>query len=64
MKGKPITLTIFCDNISTRIVTKIVIIPFPIAVETEFPNSSCRKSDDVVILCLMQEVSNDHNIIR
>jgi hypothetical protein len=43
---------------------EIFTVTLPIAVETELPGPCGREADDVTILRLVQEVGNDHDVVR
>lgn len=54
----------FGNQIGTLMILEIVIVTLPVTVETELPGSCGGEANNVVILWLVIEIGNDHNVIR
>lgn len=64
VEGEAVALARFSDHFTAPVAFKDVAVTLPIAVEAEFPSASEWEADDVTLLGLVQEVGNDHDVVR
>ena len=63
-EGVTVVLPRFGGHIGAPITFEVFAVTLPVAVETKLPGPRGREADDVTILRLVKEVSDDHDVVR
>ena len=64
VEGEAVALARFGDQFAAPMAFEVFAVALPIAVETELPGPGGREADDVAILRLVEEVGDDHDVVR
>ena len=64
VEGEAVVLARFGGHVGARMTFEVFAVTLPIAVETELPGPCGREADDVTILRLVEEVGDDHDVVR